>query len=124
MILNTIIRRGAAWLVCVAMLFAALAPPMSHAMSARGSDAWTEICSAAGIKLVQTTAGQGDPADAAAVEHCDFCATHPTDLALLLGNASGMPLLVGRDTYPALFFQSPRPLAAWLHAQSRAPPLS
>ena len=123
MVLNTIIRRGAAWLACVAMLFAALAPSMSHAMSARGSDAWTEICSAAGIKLVQATDGQGDTTDAAPMEHCDFCSTHPTHVALLPGNASSMPVLLGRDSYPPLFFQSSRPLAAWLHAQSRAPPL-
>lgn len=122
MVLNTLIRRGAAWLACSAMLFAALAPAMSHATAARGSDVWTEICSAAGIKMVQTADGQGDPADPAPVEHCDFCATHPTHVALMPGKASSMPLLLGRDCYPALFFQSPRPLAAWIHAQSRAPP--
>jgi hypothetical protein len=122
--LNQITRRVAAWIACLAMLFAALAP--SFAQAARGGD-WTEVCSAAGVKMVKTLPGQGDPADPGSMdkhlEHCAFCATHPTPSLLLPGNASSMPLLLGRDSYPPLFFQSPSPLAAWLHAQSRAPPV-
>lgn len=98
MVFNTIIRRCAAWIACIAMLFAAMAPSMSHAMSVRGGDAWTEICSAAGIKMVPAADGQGDPATSVTLDHCAFCATHPTHIALLPGNASSMPLLLGRDS--------------------------
>lgn len=125
MLIKSITRRFAAWIVCVAMLFAALAPSVSHAMSAPSGDVWTAICSVAGIKLVKTGFL---PADADAgnessqIEHCAFCATHPTHVGLLPGMASCMPLVLGRDTYPALYFQSPHPLAAWTRAQSRAPP--
>jgi hypothetical protein len=119
--LNKIIHRAAAWIACLAMLFGALAPSVSHAMRA---DAWTEVCSASGVKMVKVMAGKGDPAGADKhLEHCAFCATHAGAPALLPGNAGSMPLLVGRDSYPPLFFQSPSPLAAWTHAQSRAPPV-
>jgi hypothetical protein len=117
---NQFTRRVAAWIACLAMLFAALAPSISHAMRA---DAWTEVCSASSVKMVKVAAGQGDPDDARHLEHCAFCATHAAAPALLPGNAGGMPLLLGRDSYPPLFFQSPSPLAAWTHAQPRAPPV-
>jgi hypothetical protein len=122
MVMHTITRRFAAWIACFAILFAALAPSISHAMAAARGDAWTEICSTAGIKLVKAD----DPADAqpasSHLEHCPFCATHPSSLSLLPGSAQSMPLLQGRDTHPSLFFQSPSPLAIWTLAQSRAPP--
>jgi hypothetical protein len=116
---NQFTRRAAAWIACLAMLFAALAPSISHA---RRADAWTQVCSASGVKMVKVMDGQGDPADAGHIEHCAFCATHASASALQPGNAGSMPLLLGRDSYPPPFFQSPSPLAAWTHAQSRAPP--
>ncbi|WP_426104632.1 DUF2946 domain-containing protein [Massilia sp. TSP1-1-2] len=120
--MNTITRRFAAWIACFAMLFAALAPSAAQAMAASRGDTWTEICSAAGVKMVKA-----DGADAQQVsvhlEHCPFCATHAPAIALLPGTASSMPLLKGRDTHPSLFFQSPSPLAIWTLAQSRAPPV-
>jgi hypothetical protein len=120
--MNEITRRAAAWIACLAILFAALAPSISHAMRA---DAWTEVCSASSVKMVKVAPGQGDPDDAVAghLEHCALCATHPNAPALLPSNAGSMPLLLGRDSYPPLYFQSPSPLAAWTHAQSRAPPV-
>jgi hypothetical protein len=127
MVMKTITRRFAAWIACFAMLFAALAPSVSHAMSAARGDTWTEVCSAAGIKLVKAIDAQADTADAdqapVHLEHCPFCATHPASVALLPGSAWSVPLIAGRDTYPPLFFQSPRRLAAWTPAQSRAPPV-
>jgi hypothetical protein len=130
MVMKTITRRFAAWIACCAMLFAALAPSVSHAMAAGRGQLWTEVCSAAGIKLVQADSassaidghGDADTLASAHLEHCPFCAIHPVDLGLLPGSAWSMPLLAGRDTYPPLFFQSPHRLAAWTPAQSRAPP--
>ena len=121
MVMHTTTRRFAAWIACLAMLFAALAPSVTHAMAASRGNAWTEICSAAGVKMVKA-----DGADAQQspdhLEHCPFCATHPASIALIPGSAACMPLLEGRDTHPSLFFQSPSPLAIWTLAQSRAPP--
>ncbi|MEJ7806349.1 MAG: DUF2946 domain-containing protein [Telluria sp.] len=127
MVLHSITRRFAAWIACCAMLFAALAPSLSHAMAAARGDTWTEICSAAGIKLVKVAHGQGDPTDAQPtqnhLEHCAFCATHPSSVSLPPGSGWSMPLIDGGDTRPSLFFQSPSPLAIWTLAQSRAPPV-
>ncbi len=126
MVMYTMNRRFAAWIACFAILFAALAPSISHAMAASRGDAWTEICSAAGIKLVAVADGQGDPADVRSptshLEHCPFCATDACSVSLLPGSAWSMPLLKGRDTHPSLFFQASSPLAIWTLAQSRAPP--
>lgn len=126
MVFPSIIRRLAAWITCLAILFAALAPSISQAMAASSGGAWTEICSAAGITLVKVADGRGDPVDAPAssshLEHCPFCATHPSAVDLLPGSLWSIPLLKGRDTHPSLFFQSPTPLAIWTLAQSRAPP--
>ncbi len=124
--MHTTTRRFAAWIACLAILFAALAPSVSHAMAASRGDAWTEICSAAGIKLIKASDGQGDPAEtptaSSHLEHCPFCATHPSTVSLLPASGWSMPLLNGRDTHPSLFFQAPSPLAIWTLAQSRAPP--
>ena len=108
------------------MLFAALAPSASHAMSAASGDVWTEICSVAGIKLVKLVKPVDADAgsDATQIAHCAFCATHPTQAALLPGNAWCIPLVLGRDAYPALSVHSPRPLDPWTRAQSRAPPVT
>ena len=122
MVMHTIIRRFAAWIACFAILFAALAPSVSHAMAAARGDTWTEICSAAGIKLVKADNPDNAEQTSKHLEHCPFCATHPSSVALLPGSAWSMPLLEGRDTHPSLFFQSPSPLAIWTLAQSRAPP--
>lgn len=104
------------------MLFAALAPSISQAMTGARGDVFTEICSAAGIKMVKTVYDQGDQAPSAHLEHCQFCATHPSASDLLPGHAWSIPLLGGGDTHPPLFFQAPSPLAIWIVAQSRAPP--
>lgn len=123
--MSLLTRRFAAWIACLAMLFAALAPSVSHAMSARSGDAWTEICSAAGVMMIKAPPGLGDPADAdraSHLEHCAFCATHPTDVAPIPGSVRSTPVLSVRDTYPPLYYQSPAPLAVWTHAPSRAPP--
>lgn len=128
MVMKTITRRFAAWIACFAMLFGALAPSVSHALSAQRGSAWTEVCSANGVKMVQTMEGQGDPVQvdgenaAGHLDHCAFCATNPASATLLPGSARCIPVQPGRDTYPPLFFQSPSPLAVWTPAQSRAPP--
>lgn len=106
-----------------AILLAALAPSVSHALAAAKGGTWTEICSVTGVKLVK--AGQGAPdhgKHAAGFEHCPFCSAHgnsptlPSSTELILGATDG------RVSHPSLFYQSPRPLFVWASLQSRAPP--
>ena len=125
--MTLIMRRWAAWVACFAVLFAALAPSLSHAMAASQGDAWAEICTVGGAKLVKVSVASADAADFGQqdqqhLEHCPFCATHAGSFALLPGAGYVLPLLETYDTFPSLYFQSPRPLPIWTRAQSRAPP--
>ncbi len=126
--LNRITRCVATWIAMLAILFGAAAPAVSHAIAASQGTLWTEICSAAGIKLVPVAIDQvasaGLPAQPdMAPDHCAFCSLHAESFDLVpAGPLSVLPLPIVRDSYPALYFQSPRPLAAWTVAQPRAPP--
>jgi hypothetical protein len=127
--MKRITRRFAAWVACFAMLFAALAPSVSHALSMSRGEIWSEICSASGTKFVKVSVDQGGIADPATqgsihLEHCPFCATHAESFALPPNAGFIVPLIETQDTHPFLFFQAPHPLAIWTVAQSRAPPAS
>ncbi len=111
------------------MLFAALAPSVSHALSMSRGEIWSEICSVDGTRFVKVSLDQGELADPGAqdslhLEHCPFCATHTSPTALPLNAGFVLPLIVTQHTHPRLFLQAPHPLAIWTAAQSRAPPAS
>jgi hypothetical protein len=121
--MTRITRRFIAWIACFAMLFGALAPSISQAMSVSRGDTWAEICSAAGIKYVKADAGTPVTKKLMHVEHCPFCATQAGSFALLPASASvSFAALEAPNTHPILFYRSPRPLSIWSTAQSRAPP--
>ena len=125
--MNNVTRGVAAWIACFAMLFAALAPSISHALSASRGETWTEICSVGGTKLIKVIDGAvvtADPAEqhASHLKHCPFCAVHADSYALPPGAALSIPLLETADVVPFLFLRSPRPLPVWTGAQPRAPP--
>jgi len=122
-------RDFAAWIACIAVLMAALAPAISQAVATRadGPQGWTEVCTTQGMQRILI---QGAPAlpDAPApehfsFEHCPFCLTH-AGVAVLPPVPIRLPASVGRDSLPALFLDAPRPLFAWLSAPSRAPPFT
>lgn len=124
--MKKITRCLAAWIACFAILFAALAPSISHAVSASRGEVWAEICGVGGAKFVNPA---GDPSGSgpatqksAQPEHCPFCATHAASFALPPGAAPALALIDTQDTHPVLFLQSARPLSIWIAAQSRAPP--
>ena len=122
-------RRLAAWVACFAMLFAALAPSVSHALSISRGATWAEICSVGGSKFVKVSADKGElpgsaTQDSTHLEHCPFCATHATSVALPPSTGFTFLLIEVQETRPFLFFQSPHPLPIWTVAQSRAPPAS
>jgi hypothetical protein len=126
--MNKVTRRFAAWIACFAILFAALAPSISHAMAASFGETWAEICSVAGPKLVKVAIDETVSADPMSekithFEHCPFCATHGGSFALLSGSSISIPQLEPVSTHPFLFFQAPSPLPIWTSAQSRAPPV-
>lgn len=137
--MNRLTRHFTAWIACFALLFAALAPSVSHAMFAAISDAngevRAEICTVNGIKFVNVNSAgevvQSDPSMSDTftqktmhLEHCPFCLTYGSTFVLLPGAGLQIALLETQETHPSLFFQSPHPLAIWVTAQPRAPPNS
>ena len=120
-------HRFAAWLATFAILLAALAPSISHAMAAvNGGKSWIEVCTASGTTLVQVAAdqapGKSAPAEKSVhLEHCPFCAPQaaygPAPAAL-----AALPAAVGSEVLPELYYRAPRPLFAWAASQPRAPP--
>ncbi len=127
--MNRITRQFSAWIACFAILVAAFAPSISHALSAaKGSGAaWIEICSIDGAKLVKLGDEQ-NPTSPAPVEkamhaeHCPFCFTHAESVGPLPAAEFIIPVIGGTQLHPLLYYQSPRPLFIWAAAQSRAPP--
>lgn len=117
-------RRFAAWLATFAILLAALAPAVSHAMTAvRGGASWVEVCTATGPALVKVAGEQAPVKDSAPshVDHCPFCSTH-AGAAGLPPAAAALPVATGAHALPELFLRAPRPLFVWAAAQARAPP--
>lgn len=115
-------------IACMAILMAALAPSISHALSDGGKprSLWAEICSSAGLKLVKLDTASplsehGEPLSA--FEHCPFCLAHGGMPALPQSESFVFPAYAGTSSMPALFYQAPRPLFVWASPQSRAPPL-
>lgn len=115
------------WIALMAILFSALAPSISQAISAdRSAGTWSEICSASGIKRVPAL--DADDATQPAKkwpqhwQQCAYCATHGGTFALLPPAAVTLPVLRGHDSYPSLFYTAAAPLFAWHAAQPRGPP--
>ena len=114
-------RRLATWIAALAVLLAALAPAISHAMGS----SWVEVCTVQGSKWVPVDdggdAGQTDPAHA--LEHCPYCSLQLPALAVPPVTPQ-LPLVVApTDEFPLAFLAAPRTLHAWVSAQPRAPPL-
>ncbi len=133
----------AAWLAVFALVFATLAPGISHALAAaKGqSSLWMEICTAAGAKLVNLADLSKDASDSVSpvapandsapvapesgsmhFEHCPFCFTHAASFALPPAAVMALPLLDTHYAFPSLYYHAPRPLFAWSVALARAPP--
>lgn len=108
----------------MAFVFSLFAPALSHAFAPpQVAMPAGEICTAMGVVMLpMADDSDQDAAASKGMTHCDLCCSHhapvmlpaPPDLPLTLAGA--------RDTYPALFYQSPSPQFAWTPAQSRAPP--
>lgn len=124
------LNRCAAWIACLAILLAALAPSISHAIAAKRASiaAQHEICATAETAETAATdhAGHAQGYEAPAehtvhTEHCPFCLTNAFSFALPPATFD-FALPAGTQLIPALFHASSRPLFAWTPAQARAPP--
>lgn len=114
------------WMAVLAILAAALAPAISHALAAENGTAWVEVCSTAGAKWVQAGDDSSLPDEAPGAahpfEHCPCCAMH-ADLAVVPAAPTvAQPTPALPQLVPPAFLAAPRTLHAWRIAQSRAPP--
>lgn len=118
-------RRWIAGLVAAAMLLVAPVAPAFHKPGDANPAAWSEICTADGLKSVDP--GPDGPGGAPAAEHGHgHCVACPG-----AASALGMPASVDgipqppdlKDERPLATFAVPRALAVRMRAQPRAPPL-
>ena len=110
------------WIAAFAIAMSALAPAVSQAVSLakHGQGFAMEICSATGDKMQievqgdeQEVAGQSQP--------CPYCVAQNTITPAFNTNLSfEAPQTLA--LLPALFYQSPKPLAVWVAPPSAAPP--
>jgi hypothetical protein len=117
------------WIACLAILFNAFAPVLSHAMGTQAAAGTPlmlemEVCTALGMEMRQVESP--DRADAGKLHkttnHCAYCVAH----AATHGLPPPMPAVFapapGRAAWPPLYYQSSRSLFPWALAQPRAPP--
>jgi Protein of unknown function (DUF2946) len=104
------------WVALFAMLGLAIAPSVSHALSAQqASNPWTEICS---------TSNPGEQPRSAAMllEHCAMCVVVAQAIGMPPAPVTALPAPEGAAYVAALFLEASRPLFAWRPPQARAPP--
>ena len=110
------------WIAALAIFMSALAPSVSQAVSLakHGQGFVMEICSVDGSEM--QVVAQGDSQDLAnQAEPCPYCIAHgaiPPALNTNLTFAVPQTLAL----LPALFYQSPKPLTAWVTPPTLAPP--
>ena len=116
------------WLAALAMLVSAVMPAWSHAAKVNGeASPILEICTAAGIRWIDTGTGEihdqaPDAGHSAQSGHCAWCSLQP--LALL----PALPVVAApvESSFEASLPPGvPAPgIQSWLLAQPRAPPAS
>jgi len=109
------------WFAVLGILMSALAPTLSQAMAVAqtGQGISVEICTVSGQKMVQFIADDSE-SKTLDQKHCPYCTLQPAfqiELNTQLDFAQDQEQL-----FPILFYQSPKPLFAWLTLPSRAPP--
>ena len=119
-------RLWSSWIAVLAVLMAALAPSVSHALNAKSGSPWVEICSAVGAKWVQPDDAPADeipvPAGMHALEHCPYCTPHADALAIPAAPSAALASATPGDESPLALPAAPSPPRAWLNAPPRAPP--
>jgi hypothetical protein len=130
MLSHTLFRRTC-FIALVAMLMMVLAPTMSKVVaSERANAGLVEVCTAEGMKWVTVSGAIQPDADhkkgpVPAHDHdgdCPYCSLQTTKFLTTTTLSFATTPLV--SLIPPLFYQAPKPLFAWAHSRSRAPPLS
>jgi len=119
-------RHLAHWIAIIAVLMSSLAPSVSQAVSLaqHGQGISIEICTTTGVKMTHaidlSLSGNADES-AQSGGHCPLCVVYG-NYVLPLNYELSFAKPVNSNIYPQLFYQSPKPLFAWVALPSRAPP--
>ncbi|HTP71471.1 MAG TPA: DUF2946 domain-containing protein [Burkholderiaceae bacterium] len=113
------------WIAALAILMAALAPSISHALATKGASTWVQICSAWGAAWVQPHDGSGGappPNKPHSFDHCPYCSLQAHAFAIPAAPTARVPVASPRRTPPNSDLAAPCTRYAWVGAQPRAPP--
>jgi hypothetical protein len=117
-------RSFSAWIACLAILFNAFAPIVSHARESGASPRAAiemEVCTALGTAMAPVASSDSSKLHKS-MNHCGYCVVHAASHGLPPPMTATFAPIAGRDVYPPLYYHSPRPLFPWSLAQPRAPP--
>jgi len=120
------------WIACLAILFNAFAPMLSHAMGTQSTAGAPlmlemEVCTALGMEMRQVESiASSDPSVDGKLHkntnHCAYCVAHAASHGLPPPMPAVFVPATGRAAWPPLYYQSSRSLFPWALAQPRAPP--
>lgn len=118
------IRSQVLWIAVLAILFGSLAPSLSTWVTKNAGEAWIEVCTATGTKLVQID-GDDTPVhdNQHASVHCPYCRLQQ-DLPAI-AHAPGVRVLADgsvRGVPRPAALTLPLAMSVWRAPPSRAPP--
>jgi len=128
--LNLAQLRRTSFIALLSMVMLALAPTVSKVIAAERTDSnLVEICTTEGTKwlsaseLGQAASAGHDQGPSSAHNHggdCPYCNLQTTNFLSSVVQSCVATKSVA--LLPSLFYQAPKPLFAWAHSRSRAPP--
>lgn len=109
------------WIAIVSIVMASIAPAISQAISITEQGVFTvEVCTTMGTKMVSVS-GEIDDQQGTVNQSCPYCLAHATFVLPINTNLDfSKPKIL--SLYPQLFYQSPKPLIAWVTPPHQAPP--
>lgn len=107
----------------MSIVMASLAPAISQAVSVaqHGQGVSVEICTTTGMKVTKVIVDDEQGQQQSSNESCPYCLVHQV-YALPLNSQLSFSEPEAYQLYPKLFYQSPKPIFAWVSLPSRAPP--
>ncbi|MBT8595578.1 DUF2946 domain-containing protein [Polynucleobacter paneuropaeus] len=114
-------RKLVHWLAAIAIAMSALAPALSQAVVKNGNGFAMEVCSTSGSKMIQMQSDESGKADVK-MQACPYCLAHASITPSFESHIS-VDAPQSYALFPALFYQSPKPLANWVRPPSAAPPV-
>jgi hypothetical protein len=111
------------WIAVFTVLMSSMAPTVSQAVSLaqNGQGISMEVCTTTGVKMTQVIDATNADESAQATVQCPLCVVHG-NFVLPLNHELSFAKPENNSIYPQLFYQSPKPLFAWVALPSRAPP--